>query len=178
MKVYTKKLMCCNFFKCLIYSCAVSQLDVDSTMTMSCATHSILIGMITHSEAITITWSKRTRALYVYQRLLKLGKYHFCIMSERTLRYRTDNVRAKCSKSWKWENGKREAQSAEMHVCVGWCVKWNSLWCFTMLPSYNFIEWMISMIVTVRLLGHSKYCTNQTGSIYINVLKITLQIQW
>jgi hypothetical protein len=55
-----------------------------------------------------------------YQHLLKLGKYHFCIMSERTLCYRTDNVRAKCSKSQKWE---REAQSAEMHVCVGWCVK-------------------------------------------------------
>ncbi len=42
-----------------------------------------------------------------------------------------------------------------MHVCVGWCVKWNSLWCYTTLPSYNFIEWMISMIVTVRLWRHS-----------------------
>ena len=55
-----------------------------------------------------------------YQRLLKLGKYHFCIMSERTLCNRTDNIRAKYSKSQKWE---REAQSTEMHVCVGWCVK-------------------------------------------------------
>jgi len=42
-----------------------------------------------------------------------------------------------------------------MHVCVGWCVKWNSLWRYTTLPSYNFIEWMISMIVTVRLWRHS-----------------------
>jgi hypothetical protein len=49
-----------------------------------------------------------------YQRLLKLGKYYFCIMRERTLRHKTDNVQAKCSKSLKWE---REAQ------CVGWCVK-------------------------------------------------------
>jgi hypothetical protein len=38
-----------------------------------------------------------------------------------------------------------------MHVCVGWCVKWNSLWRYTTLPSYNFTEWMISMIITVRL---------------------------
>ena len=90
--------------------------------------------------------------LCFYQRLLKLGKYHFCIMSERTLRYRTDNVRAKCSKSQKWE-GKRGA--LKRHVCVGWCVKWNSLWRYTTLPSYNFIEWMISMIVTVRLWRHS-----------------------
>ncbi len=55
-----------------------------------------------------------------YQLLLKLGKYHFCTMSERTLRYRTDNVQAKCYKSQKWE-GKRRAQ--KMHVRVGWCVK-------------------------------------------------------
>ncbi len=55
MKVYRKKLMCCNFFKCLIYSCAVSRLDVNSAMTTLCVTHSMLIGMITHSEAITIT---------------------------------------------------------------------------------------------------------------------------
>ena len=66
------------------------------------------------------------------------------------------------------KNGKREVQSAEMHVCVGWCVKWNSLWRYTTLSSYNFIEWMISMIVTVRLWRHSKYCTNQTGSMYKN----------
>jgi hypothetical protein len=46
----------------------------------------------------------------------------------------------------------REAWSAER---VGWCVKWNSLWCYTTLPSYNFIEWMISMIVTVCLWRHS-----------------------
>ena len=49
-----------------------------------------------------------------YQLLLKHGKYHFCIMSERTLPYRTDNFLAKFSKSQKWE---REAQSAEMHIC-------------------------------------------------------------
>ena len=55
-------------------------------------------------------------------------------------------------KSQKWE---REARSAEMHVCVGWYVKWNSLWCYTMLLSYNFTEWMISLIVTVRLWRHS-----------------------
>ncbi len=65
------------------------------------------------------------------------------------------------------ENGKREAWSAEMHVCVGWYVKWKSLWRYTTLPSYNFIEWMISMIVTVHLWCQSKYCTNQTGSIDI-----------
>jgi hypothetical protein len=47
-----------------------------------------------------------------YQRLLKLGKYHFCIMSERTLCYRTDNVRAKCSKSRKWEKGSAEHRNA------------------------------------------------------------------
>ena len=49
------------------------------------------------------------------------------------------------------KNGKREAQSAERHVCVGWCVKWNSLWCYTTFPSYNFIKWMISLIVSVCL---------------------------
>jgi hypothetical protein len=96
--------------------------------------------------------------------VLKLGKYHFCIMSERTLRYRTDNIQAKCSKSQKRE---REAQSAEMDMCVSWYLKWNSLWRYTMLPSYNFIKWMFSMIVTVRLWHHSKYRTNQTESIYI-----------
>ena len=116
---------------------------------------------------------KDTGALCFYQPLLKLGKCHFCIMSERTLCYRTGNVWAKCYKSQKWE---REAQSAEMHVCVGWCVKWNSLWCYTTLPSYSFIEWMISMIVTVRLWSHSKYC--QTGSMYafliFNWLNITI----
>jgi len=57
---------------------------------------------------------------YFFQCLLKLGKYHFYILSEITLRYRTDNFQAKCSKSQKLE---REAQSAEMHVCVCWCVK-------------------------------------------------------
>ncbi len=57
-------------------------------------------------------------------------------------------IRAKGSKSQKWEY-KRGA--LKMHLCVGWCVKWNSLWCYTTLPSYNFTEWMISMIVTVRL---------------------------
>ncbi len=52
--------------------------------------------------------------------VLKLGKYHFCIMSERTLRYRTDNIQAKCSKSQKRE---REVQSAEMDMCVSWYLK-------------------------------------------------------
>ena len=53
-----------------------------------------------------------------YQRLLKLGKYHFCIMSERTLRYRTDNIRAKCSKSQKWEKGSAERLMARVLVGV------------------------------------------------------------
>ncbi len=35
---------------CFIYGCAVSWLDVDSTRTTSCVTHSMLIGIITHSE--------------------------------------------------------------------------------------------------------------------------------
>jgi hypothetical protein len=105
-----------------------------------------------------------------YQRLLELGKYPFCIMSERTLCYRTDNVWVKCSKSQKWE---REARSAEMHMCVGWYLKWNFLWCYTTLPSYNFIEWMISMIVTVHLWCHSKYCTNQTGSKNVKEIHLT-----
>ena len=52
----------------------------------------------------------------------------------------------------KWEVKRR---ALKMHVCVGWCVKWNSLWHYTALPSYNFIEWMISMIVTVCLWCHS-----------------------
>jgi hypothetical protein len=72
--------------KALISSCAVSWLDVNSSMTMSCVTHLMLIGMITHSEVV-----KGHGHLCFYQRLLKLGKYHFCIMSERTLRYTTDN---------------------------------------------------------------------------------------
>ena len=41
-----------------------------------------------------------------------------------------------------------------MHVCVGWCVKWNSMTLYN-VAAYNFIEWMISMIVTVRLWRHS-----------------------
>ena len=136
-------------------------------MTTSYVTHLMLIGMITHSEV------KLWYGYFMfYQRLLKLGKYHFCIMSERTLRYRTDNVRSKCSKSRKWEKG-----SAEMHVCVGWYVKWSSLWRYTTLPSYNFIEWMISMIVTVRLWRHSKYRMNQTGSIYDRDLTDNLKLE-
>jgi len=55
----------------------------------------------------------------LYQRLLKLGKYHFCIMSESTLRYRTDNVQAKCSKSQKWEKGSAEHRNAR--VCWSVC---------------------------------------------------------
>jgi hypothetical protein len=98
-----------------------------------------------------------------YQRLLKLGKYHFCIMSERTLCYRTDKFKQNALSP---ENGKREGWSAEMFVCVGWYVKWNSPWRYTTLPSYNFTEWMISMIVTVCLWRHSKYSTNQTWSIH------------
>ena len=67
-------------------------------------------------------------------------------MSERTLRYRTDNVRAKCSKSQKWEKG--SAQRRNAGVC--WLVKCKMKLSMT-LPSYNFIEWMISMIVTKGL---------------------------
>ncbi len=114
-----------------------------------------------------------------YQHLLKLGKYHFCIMSERTLCYRTDNVQAKCSKSQKWE---REARSTEMNVCVGWCVKRNSLWRYTTLPFNNFIEWMISTIVTICLWCHSKYRTNQTGYILkkfeIKIILFTQFLKW
>ncbi len=40
-----------------------------------------------------VTWSKKTQALYVLSTLLKLGKYHVCIMSERTLCHRTDNFK-------------------------------------------------------------------------------------
>jgi hypothetical protein len=72
-------------------------------------------------------------------------------MSERTPHCRTDNVWAKCFKSQKWE-GKHGA--LKMHLCVGWCVNRNSLWCYTMLPAYNFIEWMIIMIATVGLWCH------------------------
>ncbi len=50
----------------------------------------------------------------------ELGKYHFYIMKERTICYRTDNVRTKCSKYQKWE-GKHRA--LKRHVCVGWYVK-------------------------------------------------------
>ncbi len=53
-----------------------------------------------------------------YQCLLKLGKYHFCIMSERTLCYRTDNVRAKCFKSQKWEKGSPECRNARVCCLV------------------------------------------------------------
>ncbi len=73
------------------------------------------------------------------------------MMSERTLCYRTDNVWAKCSKSQKWEGKHRVLK---IHLCIVWCVKWNSLWCYTMLPAYNFIEWIISMIATVGLWCH------------------------
>ena len=69
----------------------------------------------------------------------------------------------------------REARSA---VRVGWCVKWNSLWCYTMLPFYNFIEWMISMIVTVPLWRHPKYRTYQTGSIHLPEEYIDQQLEW
>ncbi len=118
-------------------------------------------------QVMVTTWSKEHGHFMFYQRLLKLGNYHFCIMSERTLFNRTDNVWAKCYKSQKWE---REARSAEMHVCVGWYVTWNSLWCYTTLPSYNFIEWMISMIATVCLWRHSKYRTSQTGPMYVSMI--------
>jgi hypothetical protein len=53
-----------------------------------------------------------------YQRLLKLGKYHFCILSERIFRYRTDNVRAKCSKSRKWEKGSAERRNSSVYWLV------------------------------------------------------------
>ncbi len=40
-----------------------------------------------------------------------------------------------------------QARSSKMHMCVGCLVKWNSLWPCTTLPSYNFIEGIISNIV-------------------------------
>ncbi len=49
------------------------------------------------------------------------------------------------------KNGKGKCGALKMHVWVGWCVKWNSLWSYTTLPSYRCTEWMISMIVAVRL---------------------------
>ena len=39
-------------------------------------------------------------------------------MSERTLCYRTDNVRAKCSKSRKWEKGTAERRNARVRWLV------------------------------------------------------------
>ncbi len=76
-------------------------------------------------QVMTITWSKRTWVLLFLSTSIELGKFHFYIMSERTLCYRTDNIPAKWSKSqkWKWKCG-----VLKMHVCVGWCVKWNSPW--------------------------------------------------
>jgi len=41
-----------------------------------------------------------------------------------------------------------QASSSKMHMCVGCLVKWNSLWPYTTLQSYNFIEGIISKIVT------------------------------
>ncbi len=70
------------------------------------------------------------------------------MMSERTLGYLTDNVWAKISQSQKWEG---ERRALEIHLSVGWLVKWNSLWHYTILLSYNFIEWMISKIVILCL---------------------------
>ena len=76
--------------------------------------------------------------LCFYPPLFKLGNYHFCIMSERTLCFRTDNIRAKCSNSQKGKEGKQGALKMylfflshvgssvtvlKMYVCVGWCVK-------------------------------------------------------
>ncbi len=58
---------------------------------------------------------------------------------------------AKCTKPKKWE---WEREALKMYGCVGWLVKWNSLWGYTTLSSYNFIEWMISMTATVCLWHH------------------------
>ena len=76
---------------------------------------------------------------------------------------RVPQVGNPCSKSWKWEG---ECGALKMHMCVGWVVKWNSLWRYTTLPSYNFMEWMISMVATVHLW---RLCNivNQSGSNYI-----------
>ena len=67
-------------------------------------------------QVMVITWSKGHRHFMFCQRLLKFGKYHFCIISKRTLCYRTGNVWAKCSKSRKWEKGSVERRNA----CVCW----------------------------------------------------------
>ena len=72
------------------------------------------------------TWSKEHGHFMFYQPLLKLGNYHFCIMSERTLFYRTDNVRAKCYKSQKWEKGSAERRNAR--VCWLVCNMKLSRW--------------------------------------------------
>jgi hypothetical protein len=50
-----------------------------------------------------------------YQRLLKIDKYHFFIMSERTLYSRTDNVQAKCSQVPKM--GSISAERLNARVC-------------------------------------------------------------
>jgi hypothetical protein len=92
-----------------------------------------------------------TQALMFLSMFIQVGKYHFYLMRERTLHYWTDKVKAKYSKSQKWEG---KCGALKTHVSVGWLVKWNSLWCYTMLQSYNFIEWMISMRVSVHLWCH------------------------
>jgi hypothetical protein len=46
-------------------------------------------------------------------------------------------------------------------VCVVCGVKWNSTWCFTTLPSYNFTQWMISIIVSVCLWRHPDIVLNR-----------------
>jgi hypothetical protein len=51
-----------------------------------------------------------------YQRLLKLGKYHSCIMSEEHSVIEQIMFEQNALSP---ENGKREARSAEMHLCVG-----------------------------------------------------------
>jgi len=57
------------------------------------------------------------------------------------------------AKSQKGEGIQGNHRALKMHVCVGWCVN-EGLWSYTMLTPYSAIEWMISMIATVRLWHH------------------------
>ncbi len=127
--------------------------------------HSIINLKFPKSPLISLTDKNRI--------LLGFGEIRSIVWClERTLGYRTDNVQAKCSKSRKWEKGSAECRNAL--VCWLVCKIKLSLWRYTTLPSYNFIEWMISMIVTVSLWRHSKYRTNQTGSIYFELYRYFL----
>ena len=100
---------------------------------------------------MSITWNEFHGHLCFYQRLLNLVNITFINWVKEHFVIWTDNVWAKCSKSRKWK-GKHIA--LKMDVCVGCLVKLNSLWWYTTLLSYNFIEWMIRIITTVCLRCH------------------------